>query len=284
MTGMHKFSAVGLAKALLEAYLADAVGPLLPFGQLATLSSTSTIASHVKAVPLPVCGDASDTAPTHTGRKCRRTGDVGATTRSAPLNAYATPPPSADAMPAVPALDMSRHYGSHIAPTMIDLVVDTMGAVLKISPRRPGDVRTPELAHFVRHALASSQANVVTVVLALIYVERFKQRLPPKSKGDHDTPHRLFFVALVLASKFLYDQTLTNRAWAKVSGALFTVTELNTMEADFLGLLQYDLYVQKHAFDTFVDAHVAGYDRALAHELQRLHGPLFQSNLGVAAY
>ena len=158
-----------------------------------------------------------------------------------------------------------------------------MEGVLKRGPRKPNDTKTPELASFVRQSLTGSQANVVTVLLALIYVERFKQRLPPRSSGDHDTPHRLFFVSLMLASKFLYDQTLTNRAWSKIS-ALFTVEELNMMELDFLSLVKYDLYVEKRAFDEFLDTRVVQYDRAMSRELKRLHGPLFQSNTGIAAF
>ena len=164
-----------------------------------------------------------------------------------------------------------------------DLVVDTMENVLRRNPRKPNDHRTPELAQFVRQVLTGSQANVVTVLLALIYVERFKQRLPPRSSGDHDTPHRLFYVALMLASKYLYDQTLTNRAWSKIS-VIFGVEELNMMELDFLSLIKYDLFVDKAMFDDFLDTRVTHYDRAMSRELKHLHGPLFQSNHGIAAY
>ena len=156
-----------------------------------------------------------------------------------------------------------------------------MDNVLRRGPRKTTDRRTPELTAFVRQALTASQANVVTVVLALMYIERFKKRLPPRSSGDHDTPHRLFFVALMLASKFLYDQTLTNRAWSKVS-ALFTVEELNVMEVDFLSLVKYDLYADKSAFDDFLDRRVVHFDRSVSSELKRLHGPLFLSNVMAA--
>ena len=141
----------------------------------------------------------------------------------------------------------------------------------------PTCTTTRDLATFVQQLIASCHANVVAVLLALIYLERFKQRLPASSTGAHDTPHRLFFVALMLASKFLHDHTLTNRAWSKLSG-LFSVDETNKMELDFLGVVQYRLYVEKRAFDEFLDTRLCHYDRAMSSELKTLQGPLFTSN------
>jgi len=60
----------------------------------------------------------------------------------------------------------------------------------------------------------------------------------------------------MLASKFLNDQSFTNRAWSKVSNQLFRTEEVNTMERDFLELIGFNLFVDSKAFGKFVEIRV----------------------------
>ncbi|KAJ1547704.1 hypothetical protein HK096_000995 [Nowakowskiella sp. JEL0078] len=58
---------------------------------------------------------------------------------------------------------------------------------------------------------------------------------------------RMFLSALVIAGKYLQDQTYSNRAWAKISG--LAVEEVNQNETEFLKIIDYRLHVNN---DTFV--------------------------------
>lgn len=173
---------------------------------------------------------------------------------------------------------LSSRYGHQaLSSRIVDMVVDTLLNVLPIRARNSND-KTPNLDLFVPTVVQRSQATIVMIMVALIYVERMKERLPKRAVGDYDTPHRLFFVGLMLASKFLNDQSYTNRAWSKVCNYLFRVDELNTMERDFLELIQFDLYLDHETFSEFVASRFRAYDRRLSAELAGLHGPFFMTN------
>jgi len=68
------------------------------------------------------------------------------------------------------------------------MVVDHMMNVLPLRPRYPQQ-KTPDLAAFVTTVVQRSQATLVMVIVALIYVDRMKRGLPARSVGG--TP--LFF-------------------------------------------------------------------------------------------
>ncbi|CAG8780567.1 8698_t:CDS:2, partial [Racocetra fulgida] len=65
---------------------------------------------------------------------------------------------------------------------------------------------------------------------------------------QNGSEYRTFTVALMLANKFLDDNTYTNKTWSEVTN--IPVCEINTMEMEFLGSLNYQLYVsEKQYFD-----------------------------------
>lgn len=55
-----------------------------------------------------------------------------------------------------------------------------------------------------------------------------------------------------LANKFLDDSTFTNKTWSDVSG--MKLQDLNTMEAEFLEALGYELFVHRYEFDQWRNA------------------------------
>jgi hypothetical protein len=64
---------------------------------------------------------------------------------------------------------------------------------------------------------------------AVSLLERLKERVRP-ARGS--SGHRLFITALMLISKFEYDDTFSNRSWAIVAQDLFAVKEIGAMERD----------------------------------------------------
>ncbi|RKP38476.1 hypothetical protein BJ085DRAFT_36827 [Dimargaris cristalligena] len=93
---------------------------------------------------------------------------------------------------------------------------------------------------FVHQVLKSTSLSSSVVLLALKYIHRFKTGLIYREvkKGSE---FRVFTVALMLASKFLEDNTFTTKTWAEVSGLPFK--ELHRIQVEFLNTLNHNLYV-----------------------------------------
>lgn len=69
----------------------------------------------------------------------------------------------------------------------------------------------------------------------------------PGIQGADGSEYRLFTVALMLANKYLDDNTFTNKTWSEVSG--MKVTDLNIMELEFLDVLQFKLSIKKEEYE-----------------------------------
>lgn len=72
----------------------------------------------------------------------------------------------------------------------------------------------------------------------------------PTIKGQNGSEYRTFTVALMLANKFLDDNTYTNKTWSEVTN--IPVSEINTMEMEFLSSLDYELYVSERQYFEWV--------------------------------
>ncbi|KAJ3097601.1 hypothetical protein HDU97_004729 [Phlyctochytrium planicorne] len=60
------------------------------------------------------------------------------------------------------------------------------------------------------------------------------------------TCHRIFLAALVIATKFLHDRPIRNRAWAfQHAEELFSLQDLNLMERQLMGLLEFRMWVRE---------------------------------------
>ncbi|KAK9766628.1 hypothetical protein K7432_004169 [Basidiobolus ranarum] len=100
---------------------------------------------------------------------------------------------------------------------------------------KPAD---PAFHGFCYQVLSSSQVSVPVVLLALLYIQRFKNS-SPCTKGADSSEGRLFAVSLMLANKYLDDNAFTNRTWSEVTG--IPLQEINIMEKEFLMILSFNL-------------------------------------------
>lgn len=94
--------------------------------------------------------------------------------------------------------------------------------------------------NFVTQILSSTRLPDSTILLAMEYL---KERI---SKGDGNPPphmniHKLVTIALLLASKFLDDNTFQNKSWAEVTG--IPVTEINALEMEWLREMSWNLHI-----------------------------------------
>ncbi|KAI8891210.1 hypothetical protein K501DRAFT_327845 [Backusella circina FSU 941] len=99
---------------------------------------------------------------------------------------------------------------------------------------------------FCRQILNATQMSESVVLLSLKYIAILLQN-SPNIQGAEGSEYRLFTVALMLANKFLDDNTFTNKTWSEVSG--MRVRDLNIMELEFLDVLRFRLSVGKQEYE-----------------------------------
>ncbi|KAJ1651376.1 hypothetical protein IWQ61_008043 [Dispira simplex] len=93
---------------------------------------------------------------------------------------------------------------------------------------------------FVYQILKATSLSSSVVLLSLKLIHHFRQKLVSR-EVKNGSEFRTFTVALMLASKFLEDNTFTTMTWAEVSG--FDFQELHRIQVEFLNTVGHDLYV-----------------------------------------
>ncbi|KAI8846826.1 hypothetical protein BC829DRAFT_444988 [Chytridium lagenaria] len=99
---------------------------------------------------------------------------------------------------------------------IIAALARSAGLVIYCDPGSPTSVnfasnnsQLPPLPEFVEAVAIHSGASVVALVMAWIFLDRLKDRLPERAKA-----HRIFLASLLVASKCVSDVPIKNRAWA----------------------------------------------------------------------
>ncbi|KAI8803600.1 hypothetical protein BJ742DRAFT_682926, partial [Cladochytrium replicatum] len=121
----------------------------------------------------------------------------------------------------------------------------------------PNDANTdglpylPGLAQFIMSVMHRTRSSLSSLALALFYLTRLKQ-IHPFCRGSHGSGHRLVLAALIVASKYLYDDTFNNKAWSSVSSGLYSLEEVNQMEIELLFFLKYQLWVTESSWVAFL--------------------------------
>ncbi|KAJ7223592.1 hypothetical protein GGX14DRAFT_491841, partial [Mycena pura] len=131
---------------------------------------------------------------------------------------------------------------------------------------------------FTQKLLETTQLSQSAIVLALHYIHRLRAR----NAGTPAQPGSEFRVAvagLMMANKFLDDNTYTNATWAAVSA--IPLPQINTMEREFLAGCGYSLFVSQKVYEDWgrlLKGLVGARERARGavgrhHKGGRMHGP-----------
>ncbi|KAF9414162.1 hypothetical protein BGZ76_004918 [Entomortierella beljakovae] len=100
----------------------------------------------------------------------------------------------------------------------------------------------PAFRKFCLKVLSATQLSSSVILLALKYIQKLLKN-NPSIHGQQGSEFRLFTVSLMLANKFLDDNTFTNKTWSDVTG--INVKEINVMEMEFLNQVQFSLFVSE---------------------------------------
>ncbi|GBE61669.1 cyclin2 related protein [Babesia ovata] len=123
------------------------------------------------------------------------------------------------------------------------------------------------VSRIARHVRCSNEC----FVLALVYIERIT-RMHKDFAVSILNVHRLIITAVMLAAKFSDDVYYSNKFYAQVGGV--NVAEINMLEAQFLTMLNFQLYVSALEYESC----------RMGVEKANLFGPLSSNVWGVAWY
>lgn len=130
---------------------------------------------------------------------------------------------------------------------VLDYEVDVMSEYVAEMAMRivmPNSSVTAAFRKFVSQILSSTRLPSTTILLGMNYLAKRVNTLNAGAipfKTNEGQVWRMLTVSLLLGSKFLDDNTFQNRSWSEVSG--IAVQELNTMESEWLQMMDWSLYV-----------------------------------------
>jgi hypothetical protein len=137
---------------------------------------------------------------------------------------------------------------------VLDYEVDQMTDYVAEMAQRivlPTSPVSPAFRKFVQGLLSSTRLPSTTILLGLNYLARRTNMLNATGqyKATDGQVWRMLTIGLLLGSKFLDDNTFQNRSWSEVSG--IAVSELNTLEHEWLSAIQWNLYVNLDESEDF---------------------------------
>jgi hypothetical protein len=96
----------------------------------------------------------------------------------------------------------------------------------------------PTLSRFIAYALHHTRLSHFVMLAGLLLLRRIKIRFHA-CRGSNG--HRLFITAFMIASKVVCDGSYSNRTWCVVAQHMFSLQDMNQMEREMCGYLDWDL-------------------------------------------
>ncbi|KAF9406699.1 hypothetical protein BGZ94_002985 [Podila epigama] len=152
-----------------------------------------------------------------------------------------------------PTLSMSTHvfYPSGSSPQQPDakyFLAKNTCVLEKVQP-------TPIFRKFSLDVLSATLLSPSVILLALKYIQKLMANLQSTNKivntGD-GAEYRFFTGALILANKFLDDNTFTNKTWADITG--MKIKDINHLEMQFLSGIDFRLFTSLAEYSDWLAA------------------------------
>ena len=103
------------------------------------------------------------------------------------------------------------------------------------------------IINYLERILRYSKIEESTLIIMLIYIDRlcdFNDLILNKYNI-----HRIMMTSVLIAIKYNEDDYYSNKYYAKVGG--IPLTEINTLEIEFMKLVKYSLFVNESLFNTY---------------------------------
>ncbi|CAE6350386.1 hypothetical protein RSOLAG22IIIB_04743 [Rhizoctonia solani] len=134
-----------------------------------------------------------------------------------------------------------QYYGHEDTAKMCARFITHLFSCPDVPPATSQSAVTPSLAQFVAYALHRTRLHSSVTFCALYLLSRLKNRFPA-ARGS--SGHRLYISAFMIASKVICDDTYSNKSWCVVGQGMFTLREINQMEREMCGYLEWCLNVK----------------------------------------
>ncbi|KAF9123770.1 hypothetical protein BGW39_008707 [Mortierella sp. 14UC] len=111
----------------------------------------------------------------------------------------------------------------------------------------------PMFRKFCLDVLSATLLSPSVILLSLKYIQQLMINLKENNKTPstgEGSEFRLFTGALILANKFLDDNTFTNRTWANITG--ISVKEVNYIELQFLQGISFRLFTRSYDYSEWL--------------------------------
>ena len=135
---------------------------------------------------------------------------------------------------------------------------------------------TPEFVKYTKYLLQTMQISCSTALLSLFYLHRLRPRVQHmfvpgtfvsnasaaekqrdgashryQYRRDPKLEYRLFTISVILANKYLDDNSYSNKAWSDVTG--LELRKINIMEQEFMKYIDYSLVVVRNEYSAWVN-------------------------------
>lgn len=145
-------------------------------------------------------------------------------------------------------------YLPPINQAMIDAV--SQAAIKSIScvcnSPKPNSFSVHSIPSFLNKIVKKSQIQSSVLVCSMIYLKRVDSKLPKSAVGIESSRHRLLLASIILAEKFLVDDSTKNSVWASFADFIFSGAEVNLMERHLMMLLDYDLNIDHKEVEEYL--------------------------------
>jgi hypothetical protein len=101
------------------------------------------------------------------------------------------------------------------------------------------------LYDYIIRILNYTEIEENTIISSLIYIDMFDK----KKQITKFNVHRIFFCSILISLKYNEDIIYKNEYYAQVAG--ISLNELNTIEYEFISLLNFNLYIDYNLFNDY---------------------------------
>jgi len=110
---------------------------------------------------------------------------------------------------------------------------------------------------YINRIVLCSNCSEECFVLALIYIERWVQENPGVFVNAYNV-HRLILTSVMIAHKYLDDESLDNSYYCRVGG--LSLKEINELEREFLLMINFNLHVENELFTAWNNCLIGHHD------------------------